>query len=213
MSLKRNTLTLIQNRQYDELAQLVEKDRRAVKYMYTVLYEPNSMSKWKGVDAFGYLARAFAPSAPEFVRDIVRRFLWMMNEEGGNSNWSAPEAIGEIIFNSHETTGYLAPMMITAALEERIFQKGMLWAIGRFGGLIPEKVKLFEGDLISFLENDNAQLRGLAARAMGISGISKALPKLKPLIDDNEVVEYYFNGKIIKSTVGILAKEAIFKLN
>ncbi|KUO48883.1 MAG: hypothetical protein APF76_09540 [Desulfitibacter sp. BRH_c19] len=212
MNLKARTLDLVEQRDFHELAILVNNNKRAVKYIYSVLYEPNASNKWNGIDAFGYLAKELGESDTEFFREILRRFIWMMNEEGGNSNWSAPEAIGEIVYNQPGLFGYLAPVMITAAIDEKIFQKGMLWAIARFGEVIPNEVIKFENEIIEFLHCDNPEIKGLAARALGNSGIKKAGPILQTMVKNDKLIEIYIDGKKHVLTIGQIAIEALVKL-
>lgn len=216
MNLKTKTIQLILQRNFSELVNLVDKDKRAVKYIYLLLYEPESTNKWNAVEALGHLAEKLADKDTEFFRDIIRRFLWMMNEEGGNSSWSAPEAIGEIIYSQPKLFGDLAPMMITAALDEAIFQKGMLWAVGRFGEKIPEEVQKFEKELLEFLNSENLEIKGLAIKAVGNSGLKKAIPILQTMIKNDKLndksIEIYSNGKIHRESIKKLIKEAILKL-
>ncbi len=42
------------------------------------------------------MAKVYAAS-PEDARNIVRRFMWHMNEESGNIGWGIPEAFGETL--------------------------------------------------------------------------------------------------------------------
>lgn len=44
----------------------------------------------------GVMARVYEQS-PEDARNIVRRFMWHMNEESGNIGWGIPEAFGETL--------------------------------------------------------------------------------------------------------------------
>ena len=213
MNLKTRTIQLISQRKFAELVDLVDQDKRAVKYLYSLLYDPESTDKWNAVDALGYLARKLADKDKEFFRNIIRRFLWMMNEEGGNSSWSAPEAIGEIIYNQPELFGDLAPMMITAALDEAIFQKGMLWAVGRFGEKIPDEVQKFEEEIMEFLYSEDLEIMGLAIRAVGNSGFKKAIPILQTMSKKNDkLIQIYTNGTKHKVTIETLVREALSKL-
>lgn len=212
MNLRTRTIDLVKQRDFDQLTTLVNDNRKALKYIYSVLYEPDANDKWNGIDALGYLAKELAQSNPEFFREILRRLIWMMNEEGGNTNWSAPEAIGEIICNQPKMFGYFAPIMITAAIDEAIFQRGMLWAIARFGELIPDEVQKFEDEIIEFLHSKDIEKQGLAARAIGSSGIIKAIPILRKMIKDDNLIEIYINGSKHILTIGNIAMEALEKL-
>jgi hypothetical protein len=211
LGIKAITVNYIRNREFHQLAGLVRKNKRAVKYIYSLLYT-DQIEKWYAVEAFGYLAKKFAREDIQFYRDIIRRLLWMMNDEGGNSNWSAPETIGEIIYNQPELFGDLAPMMISAALEEDFFHRGMLWAVNRFGHLLPHEVEKFSDELIDFLTSEDPEKRGLAASAVGSIGLKQAKDWLNKLVDDKEVIKIYNNGAYRYYMIGNLARSAIESL-
>lgn len=45
--------------------------------------------------ALGLTTARLAEREPEAARNIIRRFMWHMNEESGNIGWGIPEAFGE----------------------------------------------------------------------------------------------------------------------
>ena len=47
--------------------------------------------------AMGGVMAAIHAESPEDAKNIVRRFMWHMNEESGNIGWGIPEAFGETL--------------------------------------------------------------------------------------------------------------------
>ncbi len=43
------------------------------------------------------VAGVYAHDGPESARNIVRRFIWHMNEESGNAGWGVPVAFAEVL--------------------------------------------------------------------------------------------------------------------
>lgn len=50
--------------------------------------------------ALGRILSRLYERSPEDARNIVRRFLWHMNEESGNIGWGIPEAFGQTLAQS-----------------------------------------------------------------------------------------------------------------
>ena len=50
--------------------------------------------------ALGRVLGRLYEQSPEDARNIVRRFLWHMNEESGNIGWGIPEAFGQALAQS-----------------------------------------------------------------------------------------------------------------
>ncbi|MEW6624474.1 MAG: DVU0298 family protein [Bacillota bacterium] len=212
MSIKEETIGLVKKRQFDQLVLHVKNNKKAFKYLYSVLYDTSSIVRWYGIEAFGILAKELADRENNLFREIIRRFLWMMNEEGGNVNWSAPQAIGEIIYNQPKLYGDMAPMMITASLDEKIFQKGMLWAVGRFGAILPVEVSKFKDEILEFLSDEDPEIRGLTARIAGICCFKESLSRLLSMKKDASSLEIYIEGEMVKYTVGSIVEEAILRI-
>ena len=47
--------------------------------------------------AIGLVMKKLYPLSPESAKNIVRRFMWHMNEESGNIGWGIPEAFGQTL--------------------------------------------------------------------------------------------------------------------
>lgn len=121
-------------------------------------YRPDGLLRWKAIEAMGFLAKERAQNDPEYFADIIRRHVWAMNEEGGNLSWSAPEIIGSIIVNQPDLYGEFATIMIGAAIDEAIFQKGMFWSVAQIGKVNKELIEYFLPRLKEFLHHHDPQL-------------------------------------------------------
>jgi len=112
--------------------------------------------RWKAIIAFGYFTGEIAKKDMERARIIIRRLMWMLNEESGGMAWGVPEGFAEALYNSpllkkeylsifvsylwnaEDTHKYKADNY----LEFPPAQRGVIWGIGR----LAEKYKkeLFE---------------------------------------------------------------------
>ena len=61
------------------------------------LLEPDERVRWRAASAFGRTVARLFDEKPEDARQLVRQFMWRLNEESGNIAWGIPEAFGEIL--------------------------------------------------------------------------------------------------------------------
>ncbi|MBO6003039.1 MAG: HEAT repeat domain-containing protein [Mailhella sp.] len=47
--------------------------------------------------ALGHIMKKLYSQSPEAAKNVVRRFMWHMNEESGNIGWGIPEAFGQTL--------------------------------------------------------------------------------------------------------------------
>jgi len=64
--------------------------------LFACLTEGGTMAE-RAAFAMGGVMAGLYKSSPEDARNIVRRFMWHMNEESGNIGWGIPEAFGETL--------------------------------------------------------------------------------------------------------------------
>lgn len=162
---KQDVYQLLLSHQYAQLLKYFDQDPcRIRRYLTMAACPADGDLRWRAIECFGFLARARARQNPEFFREIIRRHIWGMNEEGANVDWSAPEIIGSIIANQPHLYGEFATVMIGAAIDEPIFQKGMLWAAGEIARENPGLIEYFLPRLQRFTLSTDPELAGLAKK-------------------------------------------------
>jgi hypothetical protein len=163
MDNKQKIYGLLEDKQFERLLDLFDQDPNLVrKYMtMAAFYMEKTLGK-NALEFIGFLSEKRAAQKPEYFREIIRRHIWGMNEEGANIDWMAPEIIGTIIASEPGLYGEFTSIMITAAIDEPIFQKGMFKAIRMLG---PKNKELFEYHLPrlkEFVEDEDVELAELA---------------------------------------------------
>lgn len=171
--------------------------------------------KWRAVEAMGEAVARLAAADPETAADVMRRFIWNLNEESGASAWGFPEAMAESMARDRYLArefGHILASFINPEglyLDNPILQKGVIWGMGRLAaidrGPVLEAAPLVAG----FLHSDDPELRGLAAWALGLVDPGSFKKDLEGLREDDGPVEIFRAGVIEKSTVGSLAREAL----
>ena len=111
-------------------------DRRVVRALVSLLYDPDELVRWRAVSALGHLAGAH----PELAQPLVTRLYWSLNDESGGIGWMSAPALGEI--------GRRAPQLLSECvrplvryLDEPFLLAGALWAIGRLAPAYPAETR------------------------------------------------------------------------
>jgi len=205
---------LLLEQKYAELKKLAaENHAQTLRYIQMYLFEDiNSPLRWEAIEALGYLAKEYGVKEELAYRNVIRRFLWAMNDESGNVPWSSPEAMGSIIANQPELFGEYTPMLITNALDNPMCHRGMLWAVGRIGKVNNTLVMPFIEKITPFLSAADADLRGYTLWALGEIGYREILPRLANVQGDQEKIYLYREGRLDWVGLDELAKEARAKL-
>jgi hypothetical protein len=167
------------------------------------------------VTAIGEVVAALADQEIESARVIMRRLMWMLNDESGGIGWGVPETIGEITARHEGLAKEYVCMLISYVredcnfLEHEPLQRGAVWAIGRVAQVRPLMVREAAPHLGLFLDSSDALLRGLSVWALGLLGTEVFLQKLEALQGDPAEVLLCVNAELVPRTVGKLAKEAL----
>jgi hypothetical protein len=201
------------NQRYDVIVELAGRKKRVLSFLTALTYDPEPVINWRAVEAMGLAAGRIAEDAPEFVRNHLRRLMWLLSDESGGIGWRAPEMMGEIVRNRPEQFGEFVPIIISLLdMEEEDaarFRPGTLWAIGRLGEVIPDRVKAAVARVVPCLEDPNPQTRGLAAWCLGQLGAGEYLAGHDALLGDESPVDLYVDGQLVRKSVGQLARDAL----
>ncbi|MCL4441755.1 MAG: HEAT repeat domain-containing protein [Firmicutes bacterium] len=206
---KEGVIALLEERKFDELAGLVAGKKGILRYLNRLLFERETLLRWRAVEAMGAVADRLAGEDPEAVRVILRSLFWSINDESGGIGWSAPECIGEIIYRRPGMFGEFASIIISHA-EEEMLRRGVLWAAGRIAqaepGLVREEVK----DLAGYLDDPDPAVRGYTIRFLNTMGEGPDPALHRPLLEDGASVPLYEDGRLYEVRVAELARSWFF---
>ena len=176
--------------------------------MTSLLYDDEPLVRWRAVSAMGRLAAA----EPEKVRPLVQRFVWWMNEESGGIGWSSGPALGEI--------GRMAPELLRDAVRvlvhfraERMILAGVFWGCGRVAATYPEVAREAVPELVSWLADSDAEIRGMVAWSLGEIGDARARSGLENLLNDGDEILLYDGEDLEFRKTGAISAEALQKIS
>jgi hypothetical protein len=174
------------------------------------LYHQEELIRWRAIEAFGCLARLRAERRLDGARSLIRRFLWAMNDESGNSFWHAPELIGEILSQVPALIPEFAPTIPGQAGDPR-YRRGAHWAMARIARVSPAAFDDSPVLLRRSLRDDDPFVRGMAALTLSPAAAARLREELALLQDDNAVFDWYDTqlGEFRRSTVGELVRKKL----
>jgi len=198
----------LRGKDYGQVLDIAGRERRLVRTLTSLLYDGEPIVRWRAVSAVGRLAAA----EPEKVRPLIQRFIWWMNEESGGIGWSSGPALGEI--------GRMAPELLRDAVRvlvhfraERMILSGVFWGCGRVAATYPDVVKEVVPELVTYLADPDAEIRGTVAWTLGEIGDARARSGLESLLGDGGQVLLYDGEELALKETGAISAEALQRIS
>jgi hypothetical protein len=198
---------MVQHRDLDRLLTWYGREPDTAQRVLALVFERNDELRWRAIEALGQLATRIADTdGLEKVRNLIRRLLWLMNDESGGIAWHGPEAIAEILYNVPELIDEYG-RIVASFIDEPPFGPGAHWAIARLAPRHPDEFAQYRRTLR--LDSDDP-----VERAYGLAGLTAldegaGRQEAEKRLDDTGVIQIYdrSSGEIRQTTVGAIAAE------
>ncbi|MGM0453147.1 MAG: DVU0298 family protein [Thermodesulfobacteriota bacterium] len=191
------------------------RPRQVINALISLFCDPEPLLRWRAIAAAGRVVAEHGRNDLESARVIMRRLMWMLNDESGGIGWGVPEAMGAIMAQNERLADEFAAILLSyihpAAnfLEHPILQRGVLWGLGRLAHARPAEVGAIAGELQPFLQSPDSYHRGYAAWTAGRIGARQHLPLLEALTRDEALLDIFADDVLWQTTVAALARMAI----
>ena len=206
-ALRRSVRVRLERGEFAPVIELAAADRRIVRVLVSLLYDPDELVRWRAVSALGHLAGAH----PDLAQPLVTRLYWSLNDESGGIGWMSAPALGEI--------GRRAPRLLSQCvrplvryLDEPFLLPGALWAIGRLAPAYPAETREVVPEVALRCVSTDPTVRAHAAFALGAVGDGRARSALTALADDERPARLYEGGRLVTKEVREWAGEALSRL-
>ncbi len=101
-------------------------------------------------------------------------------------------------------------LIVTLAEEDLPrFKPGVLWAVGRLGGLAEDHIADILSAIVASLGDPNAQVRGMAVWCLGRIGQVGLVADRPALLSDGGAVDFYEDGVLRRTSVAEMARRAL----
>jgi len=206
-------IALLHQRDYATIVRRAENDKRVLSELIALTLSEDDLIGWRAVKALGLASAIVAARDAEFVRGILRRLQWSLNDESGSIGWRAPQAMGAILAASPGAFAEFAPIIAsTLDVDETHFYPGVLWAIGIIAEHHRARVEFALPQIRALLRDTSPQTRGMAAFCLGRLRDTESRGVLAQLLDDDAPVRVFEDDELRTRTVGALARDALQKL-
>ena len=166
---------LLNDEDYDALAAAAGTNLWPVlRYLVGRLCSADQAEKWRAVRALGRLTRdpTLVPSRP--VEELLRRFLWALNDESGAVPFGIPEALAEVVAGRSELHARYIPIFGSYLDSDDlrqvgVIEQGVIWGLGRLGNAVaeyaPHAVEALRRAAANHPDRDTRRAAELALRA------------------------------------------------
>lgn len=156
---------LLEGFDLDAVARWAEGEPQAARALQSFLFDEGELVRWRAVEAIGRAAAVRARSGLEPVRELLRRTLWLMNDESGGLLWHGPQVLAAVLSNVPALCEEFGAI-VGSFLEEEPFRVGTRWALWRLAPSRPGTVAGFEAELETSLADPDPALRGHSVLAL-----------------------------------------------
>lgn len=202
---------LVDGRDHEGLARWALQEPDTIVTVVSLVFERDDLRRWRAIEALGQLAAAVAQEEGlEKVRGIIRRLLWLMNDESGGIAWHGPEAIAEVLNSVPELLEEYG-RIVASFIDEPPFGPGVHRAISRLAHQAPGQFEHVADRLLRSPGSIDP-----AERAHGLLALSTLVPEraveaAEALSDDEaEVIDYDRDrGELDHRTVAEIARAVL----
>ncbi|WP_432738504.1 DVU0298 family protein [Maridesulfovibrio sp. FT414] len=187
--------------------------------LFASLCAPQVIVRWHGITCFGKVMSRMVQEDTPKARVVMRRIMWMLNEESGGCAWGVPEAMGEITAVNKLMAEEYGRILLSYSHEEEegpenfleftTLLRGAVWGVARLAQDRPQTAAPATDDMIRFLSYPDPVIVGTACWALGGLKAAKSVKALEALLDNDTVIDIYKNCSLQSVTVGRLAQEAL----
>ncbi|MGQ9499679.1 MAG: DVU0298 family protein [Dissulfurimicrobium sp.] len=208
---KQEITNFVNELRLEALSTMAIRDPLVIRKIQRLLYAADIHLRWKAVLSLGAVVGRLVDERPAIAGNMVRTLLYACNDSAA-TNWGAIETLGEIIRIKPAIYGSFVRHLL-GLLDDPPSRPAIFWAIGRIGA---EHQKLIKSNaffsIFNFLKDSDPNVRGHAVWALGRIKALESVSAIEKMVRDEGELTFFDGEKLIKTTVGRLAEEAILHI-
>ena len=203
---------MVTDRDIDGLVDFCLDDKRTMRFLQRLLYEPDEAMRWQTASVIGAVCARVSTLKPGMVSDLLQR-LFEACADSASTNWGAVEAIGSIIAGRPDIFGSFVTHLL-GFLSDEVMRVQVVWAFGAIAEQSPETIrKLPVYHLFGFLDSPDPVLRAYTLRLLGRIRAREVLSRIEEMGAEETATIIYEKGRPVQTTIGRLAREAAALIN
>jgi hypothetical protein len=205
---KKLVKAMAEARDIDGLVDLFFDDRKVLRYLQRLVYEPTPGARYQVAWVIGQVCGRVATREPGPVADLLHR-LFEASADSASSSWGMVETIASIIAARPDIYGAFTRHLFNF-MGDPGTREGVLWGLGEIAATKPDLIRKSTPfySLFPVLNHTLPELRGLTLRLMGRIQAKEAGLQIMGLQFDNTPVTIYEQGQPVETTVAALSAEA-----
>ncbi len=187
-------------------------DRRTLRFMQRLLYEPDLTLRNKIIWTLGLVCARVATREPGQVADLLHR-LFEACTDSASTSWGMVEAIGAIVACRPDVYGAFTRHLYNF-LHDPATLAGVIWGLAEIAANRPDLVRKTPFySLLGLLNHDEAEVRGQMVRLLGRIQAKEAAFQILPLQQDTTTICIFEQGEAVEYTLAGLAAAALENIN
>jgi len=176
-SIKETVITVLKEGK-DPLKEITGKDFKLLRTLISIGFDANRSLQKKAAKYIGRLTGKYSWKNPQKVKDLISRFVWILNDESGHNPEAAPEILGEIGYNCPEYIESFLDVLMNYHRDEKLRPK-VLWAAGHMGAKNPQVLTPAAYLIARYIDDPDPEVAEIARWALKNIGTKEALAMLK----------------------------------
>ena len=195
----------------DALVSLCFDDKKTLRLLQRLLYEPDEEQRWRIAWIIGQVCSRVASREPGQVAEMLHR-LFEACSDSAATPWGMVETLGEIIAARPDIFGAFTRHLLNY-MGDSSTQIQVVWALGKIAKVRPDLIRETPFyNLFHFINHPNPAMRGQISRLLGRIKATEVAIQLMALTDDMAELSIWEDTKCVHYTVSALAKEAVARI-
>jgi hypothetical protein len=205
---KQNVKEMVEQSDADGLVALCFDDKKTLRLMQRLLYDPIDEQRWHVAWMIGQVASRVSTREPGQVSELLHR-LFEACTDSAATHWGMVETLGSIIAARPDIFGAFTRHLLNFIGQDSS-RVQVIWALSEIAETRPDLIRdtpFF--NLFHFLQHPDPAVRGHVVRLLGRINASEASLQIMSLSNDIEELLVWDKGRMISTTV---AREAVAAL-
>ncbi|MGB3224264.1 MAG: DVU0298 family protein [Desulforhopalus sp.] len=205
---KKLVYELVDKEDIDALVALCFDDKKTLRLMQRLLYDPLEENRWRIAWIIGRVTARTSTREPGPVSELLHRMFEACSDSAATP-WGMVETIGHVISLRTDIFGAFTRYVLNY-IGEPSTQNQALWALAEIAAKRPDLIRDTPFyNLFHFLQHPEPQVRGQVARLMGHIKATEVAIQLMELSKDQQEFCYCKEGKLVSLTVAEAASSAL----